>query len=393
MTASATGGPGRAGLLDFIRRAERTTRRAIADHTGLSRSVVAQTVAELIELGVVVERRLEAGRASGRGRPTAVLELARQPGVVLACDIGHRHVTVAVSELAGGVLAESSVELAVDDGVAPTVRALHRLIARMLPAAGARMADVAALGVSFPFPVLRPSGAVRAPSALPGWSGATAEAVRPPGFSGPIVADNDANFGAWGERMHGGTALDDMLYVKLGDGIGAGLVAGGRLLAGARGAGGEMGHIQVEPGGLLCRCGGHGCLETVVAASLPDEHLAGLRVGRAIAQLCSFVDTSVVVLGGRFGAAGGALVDGVREAVARFSPAGESRVEVRVAALGARAELAGIVDRTVSAAWASGIAMPGSGSPSSVHPFVLSSWDRTNSPAVLEHPLRDERVS
>ncbi|GLK18772.1 ROK family transcriptional regulator [Herbiconiux flava] len=383
MTASGAGGSGRVGLLDFVRRAGQTTRRSIAEHTGLSRSVVAQTVSELIERGLLVERSPAA--ATTRGRPTAVLELARQPGVVLAFDIGHRHVTVAVADLHGRVLAEPRVDLVVDDGAAPTIRALRRLTTHALARAGAAVGDVAALGVSFPYPVLRPSGAVRAPAALPGWQGVTAETVRPAGFSGPIVADNDANFGAWGERMRGGTALDDMLYVKLGDGIGAGLVVGGRLLAGARGTGGEMGHIQVEPGGLLCRCGGHGCLETVVAASLPDEHLAGLRVGRAIAQLCTFVDTSIVVLGGRFGAAGGPLVEGVREAVARFSPPGESRVEVRVAALGARAELVGIVDRTVSAAWASGTAQTGS--------MAHSSWDRTNSPAVLEHPFRDERVS
>ncbi|MGD8196033.1 ROK family transcriptional regulator [Herbiconiux sp. P18] len=410
MTAAA-GGPGHGDHLEFIRRAGRTTRKAIAEHTGLSRSVVAQGVAELIAQGIVVERRVDppptdapGALRARRGRPTSVLELAPQRGVVVAADIGHRHLTVATCDLHGGVLAERRIPFPVDEGSAPTFRRVHAMTAESLREAGAVAAEVKAFGVSLPFPVMKATGTVRAPAALAGWQHAEAARARPPGISGPLVADNDANFGAWGERVHrhrahparADGALDNLLYVKLGHGIGAGLVVDGMLLSGARGTGGEMGHIQVVPGGALCRCGRRGCLETVVAESLPDHRLAGLRVGRAIAQLCAFIDAETVILGGTFGGSA-ALVDGVREAFERYLPGGEaadgggtagpdagaSRVDVRAAVLGERSELVGIIDRALSAAWASGDIRPAT--------TALSSFRRTNSRAVLDVPFESER--
>lgn len=395
---SATGGTGRSDHLEFIRQAGRTTRKAIAEHTGLSRSVVAQAVAELIAQGLVVERRLPphpglgapgAVAGSRRGRPTSVLELAPRPGVVVANDIGHRHLTVAVTDLHARVLAERRIHLPVDDGAVPTFRALHRLIGQTLRQAGATPAEVRAFGVSFPFPVLKNGGIVQAPGSLAGWQGVDSAAARPAGMTGPMVVDNDANFGAWGELIHGRSArpadpLDNLFYVKLSDGIGAGLVVDGMLLSGARGMGGEMGHIPVDPDGPLCRCGQRGCLETIMTGSATDPFAAGKRIGRAIAQASAFIDAEVVVLGGQFGAPGGPLVDGVREAFSTTLPA----VQVRPAALGARSEVVGIIDRALTAAWASGdlgLATP-------PEPIIHSSYRRTNSAAVLDDAFDAERL-
>ncbi|WP_440710010.1 ROK family protein [Herbiconiux sp. YIM B11900] len=389
MAVQGAGGAGHGDHLEFIRRAGQTTRRAIAEHTGLSRSVVAHSVAELIEQGLVVERRLGSAASrddalrARRGRPTSVLELAEQPGVVVACDIGHRHITVAVVDLQSRVLLENRIGFAVDDSAAETFRVLHRLISDALRRTGATMLDVKAFGVSLPFPVVR-DGTVMAPSGVTGWRGVTAAAVRPAGISGPLLIDNDANFGAWGERLNAGSRqFDNLLYVKISHGVGSGVIVDGRLLSGAHGTGGEMGHIQVEQDGPLCRCGRRGCLETVIAMSLPDHHLAGLRVGRAIAQLCSFIDAEVVVLGGRLGASGGPLVDGVREAFDRLLP--EPRVAVRCAALGERSELVGVIDRTLTAAWSEETVAR--------HADPHSSWGRTNSRVVLDVPFDAERLA
>ncbi|MCU1481727.1 MAG: family transcriptional regulator [Subtercola sp.] len=369
MSVSATTPPGAGDHLEFIRRAGHTTRRAIAEHTGLSRSVVAQTVSELIAQGLVIEHRLStaavtaaasAGRArAARGRPTAVLQLARQHGVVVACDIGHRHVTVAIADLHGHLIAEQSIDFPVDEGSAQTFSATHALVFRLLDEARSTVADVCGFGVSLPFPITTgrasvPIPTVRAPSNLDGWHSTNLTDATPAGLSCPVVIDNDANFGAWGERMVGNSAaIDNLLYVKLSDGIGAGLIVNGTLLAGATGLGGEMGHIEVQAGGALCRCGRRGCLEAVVADCLPDYHRAGLRVGRAVAQLCAFVDPEVVVLGGRVGSMGEPLLAGVRQALADYSLDGTVSVVVRSAAWGARSELMGIIDRTLAAAWAS----------------------------------------
>ncbi|MEA9986573.1 ROK family transcriptional regulator, partial [Subtercola sp. RTI3] len=287
--------------LEFIRRAGETTRRAIAEHTGLSRSVVAQTVAELIAQGLVEEHRVEVRRAAAgsaamagtamassalaagsapvrrahsapadasrtgrRGRPTAVLRLAHQQGAIVACDIGHAHITVAVTDLQARVRRERRIPFPVDTGAAATFAALHTLVAECLASCGVTAAGVQAFGVSFPYPVIRTRGTVRAPLHLTGWQGALAADAVPPAFNCPLVFDNDANFGLWGERMHGaGRGIDNLLYIKLADGIGAGLLVDGLVLAGARGIGGEMGHLRVDPLGAPCRCGNRGCLESV----------------------------------------------------------------------------------------------------------------------------------
>ena len=155
-------------------------------------------------------------------------------------------------------------------------------------------------------------------------------------------------------------------------GIGAGLVLGGRLYHGATGIAGELGHIQVRPEGAVCRCGNRGCLETVASTGAllmllrpthgPDLTLrdlldlvaggdlparrvvndAGRAVGRAVADLCNFLNPAAVVVGGDLSLAGDALLNGVREEIDRYSlPGVAEAVEVRGGVLGERAEVLG----------------------------------------------------
>ena len=82
----------------------------------------------------------------------------------------------------------------------------------------------------------------------------------------PIVIDNDANVAAYGEWRSGAArGSNDVFYVTMGTGIGAGLILGGQLQRGSRGFAGEFGHFKVDRDGLECGCGGTGCLETVAS--------------------------------------------------------------------------------------------------------------------------------
>lgn len=84
----------------------------------------------------------------------------------------------------------------------------------------------------------------------------------------PFKIDNDANCAALGERWKGaGDNASDVTFVPLGTGVGGGIIANGSLLHGAAGSAGEIGHVVVQPGGYLCTCGNHGCLETVASAT------------------------------------------------------------------------------------------------------------------------------
>src|SRR5262249_19528967 len=185
--------------------------------------------------------------------------------------------------------------------------------------------------------------------------------------------DNDANLGALAEASFGaGRGLSDVVYVRLGSGVGAGLVIGGRLHTGAAGLAGEIGHVQVRPDGAVCRGGDRGCLETIAAAAAVRGLLrptgghdvsrrellelvatgdlgatrvvndAGRAVGRVLADLCNVVNPEAIVVGGELSEAGEPLLSGIREAVDRYAlPGAADVVEVVQGQLGERAEVLG----------------------------------------------------
>src|SRR5262249_4386305 len=117
-----------------------------------------------------------------------------------------------------------------------------------------------------PGPIDRRTGTVGSAVILPGWAGIHAEEELGRRLGLYVQVDNDANLGALAEVSFGaGRGLSDIVYVRLGSGVGAGLVMGGRLHRGATGRAGEIGHVQVNPDGAVCRCGNRGCLETIAA--------------------------------------------------------------------------------------------------------------------------------
>jgi len=187
------------------------------------------------------------------------------------------------------------------------------------------------------------------------------------GFGVPTSIDNDCTTAAVGELLAGaGRGIDDFLYVGVGTGIGGGLVLGGAVQRGAHGFSGEIGHIIVEPGGVVCGCGNVGCWETVasgttitrlgqerlgvdghgvVAAAAAGDEAAraileevGTRLGQGIAGLVNVLDPSIVIVGGGPpSAAGDLLLEPARRACRDAIEAADARPEVPIvqAALGA----------------------------------------------------------
>lgn len=372
---TAPHGGHRGAILELIRRGAAPTRRHVAEHTGLSRSSVAQAVAELIEEGLVVERM--SGPHGSRGRPTATLRAADRRGWVAAVDFGHRHVGVALAGLDARVLVERRVEFDVDGSASSAFDAARDLLDAGLRELGIRNGDLSAMAVAAPFPVVT-AGAVRAPGRLTSWANASPADALARGGGYPVIVDNDANLGAWGEHVHGaGRGLSSLLYIKAADGVGAGLVIDGVVFNGTRGVGGEMGHVQVDRAGERCRCGRTGCLEAVIspaairrrlAAIAPGELFgaswspteatravfvdAGRAIGRVAAQLCNFLDPDAVVVGGRLGVVGEPILQGMRDAFDEYrevSPIHD--VRFLTAQLGERAEITGAIDRAVQRAW------------------------------------------
>lgn len=210
----------------------------------------------------------------------------------------------------------------------------------------------------------------------------------------PVVVENDANAAAWGEFTFGaGEDVEDLLMLTIGTGVGGGVVIDGELVRGGFGFGGEVGHIQMVPDGVLCGCGNLGCLESYGsgnalvrmtrehAAGRPDaaralieqaggdgnkitgplitraaqagdtfatERLAELGdwIGQGVATLTAVLDPNVVVIGGGVGEAGALLLDPIRTSFENHVTVGRHRpsLEIRQARLGNAGGMVGVAD-------------------------------------------------
>jgi glucokinase len=198
---------------------------------------------------------------------------------VLGIDIGGSKVALALADRAGRLLAcrrrplapsgswERDLEILVGD--ARAVLAEGR-------AAGAP-ARIASVGVSAPGPLDPERGSIGAPPNLPGWRSVPIARFLGERLEAPVVLENDANAAALAEWRFGtGPRVASLVYLTLSTGVGAGVIAGGRLLRGAACSAGELGHAPVEWGGLPCACGLRGCLEAYVGGAAWTRRLRAI---------------------------------------------------------------------------------------------------------------------
>lgn len=355
-------------VLTELSRAGALSQADLVRATGLSRATITSIVTELRTDG-----RLETTHGTqpiGRGRPPALLRLCAGGDVVVAVDFGHSHLTVAVADLTGATLAEQRVPMDVhrspDDALDSAAAMVSQLLAHTQ--IGHPPAHVV-MGV--PGPIDQRTGRLRSGTVLPTWEGLDAGSELARRIGCRVTAENDANLGAIGEHRFGaGRGVDDLMFVKVSSGIGAGILLGGQLYRGSRGTAGEIGHVQVREDGALCRCGSRGCLETVSSADAALALLApahgrdmsvedlltlaaagdpgtvrlltdmGTAIGRVIAALAASLDPALVVIGGAV--ATDALVDGISAAVHRYTqPYVSAETVVVRGTLGERASLLG----------------------------------------------------
>ncbi|MCW3063442.1 MAG: hypothetical protein JWN32_614 [Solirubrobacterales bacterium] len=360
-------------VLETVRERGAVSRADIARVTGLARSTISNLVSELQRDGLVVERGDERDVAGPRGgRPPVLLTLDPTAGAVLGLQFDHPVIRVAVADLDHRILAEAERELNVDRDAAACLEVAVELVDDVIARAGVDRERLLGAGVGLAGPIDTETGRVGSSTIMPGWVGidVVAELERRLGL--PVHVDNDANLGALAELVLGaGRGASEMAYLMLAEGIGAGLVLGGRLYRGAGGTAGEIGHVLVDDQGPICRCGNRGCLETYAASGALLELLrpshgrltlarmvalavegdpacsrviadAARTVGVVAAALCNQFNPERIVVGGKLADAGELLLGPLRESVRRYAiPAAADRVEVVTAALGERAELLG----------------------------------------------------
>ncbi len=360
-------------VIDVLRTRGAVSRAEIARQTGLSRSTVSTLIGGLKSSGLVTEREAaEDTRAPGGGRPPVLVALNRKAGALVGIDFGHDHVRVSIADLGYQVLAEETAPLEVDDHATQSLDASADLVGTLLGGLGMERDRVLAAGVGLPGPIDTTTGLVRSQWILPSWIGLDPahELEKRLGFG--IHLDNDANVGALGEWVFGaGRGHRVMAYVRLSAGIGLGLIFDGVPFRGATGIAGELGHVLVDPNGPICRCGNRGCLETLVAGPAlcdllrrshgeitVDDLVAAAQggdqgcrrviqdaarvVGRALADLCNYLNPDVIVIGGELSKAGDILLEPLVDTVKRFAiPAAYDGVDLVLGVLDERAEVLG----------------------------------------------------
>jgi predicted NBD/HSP70 family sugar kinase len=364
---------GRQQVLGALGALGSATRVELARETGLSRSAIASIVGDL-EAESAIDALGDTDAPRSPGRPATRLALSRPSGAVVGIDLGNTHLRVAVARAARlEILTEQN--LRIEAGSSPFA-ALDQATAMTLEAVescGLTMSDVRAAALGVPAPLWRVTHQVATNNIRPVWVDVDPGVELGERLGVDVVVENDANLGALGEwRMGAARGHDVLLYVKVATGIGAGLVLDGRMFRGADGIAGEIGHVQVDPDGSVCRCGARGCLETVVSIEgigtalepvagvpldlrgvrqmLADDHAgatrvvadAGRTIGRVLAQSCTLLNPSRIVVGGPLGDANDLLAQHIAEAIRQFAqPAAASRVTVGPAELGERAEVVG----------------------------------------------------
>ncbi|MGW7084504.1 ROK family protein [Streptomyces sp. NPDC054871] len=333
-------------VLALLRTGAVETRADIARVTGLARSTVSQRVDALIAHGFVTE---EADGGSTGGRPPRRLRLRTREHAVAGVDLGASHCRVALMDIGGEMLALREDPLSIADGPQEVLGHVERTLHTLLKEAERDPASLQSIGVGVPGPVEFSTGRPVDPPIMPGWHQYPIPEFFAERFGPRALVDNDVNVMALAEQRRAFPDTRYLLYIKVGTGIGCGIVADGKLHRGAQGSAGDIGHIRV--GGIEepCRCGNSGCLEAVAGGAAIARKLsrlglqatsgsdvvrlvksgnrdavsmvreAGRAVGEVLAGLVNFFNPDTVVVGGVMAAVHDQLLAGVREAVYRRS--------------------------------------------------------------------------
>lgn len=259
-------------IVNMVRSGDASTRPEIGRVTGLGRGVVTQRVDQAIEMGFLEDG--DFGPSSG-GRAPRTLRFRSDRGRIVVCALGGLHIHVGVAMLEGDIIDEEHRAWDISRGPAETLEAALTMIDEVL----ARTPDVPVWGISVgvPGPVDFTTGRPVAPPIMPGWNGFDIRRRFEQRYDAPVWVDNDVNLLALNERSrrHDEHHLD-LIYCKIGTGIGAGLLSQGHIHRGANGAAGDIGHVRVAGSEVVCRCGKIGCLEAVAGgwALVRDAELA-----------------------------------------------------------------------------------------------------------------------
>ena len=278
--------------------------------------------------------------------------------LIVGVDLGGTQIRAALADAQGEIIQQVSRPTMADEGLEAVLERIKESIRQVLPA---DIGQVSAVGVAAPGPLNPRRGIVREAPNLPGWKNVPLKELMEAEFGLPVVVGNDANLAALAEQRFGaGQGVADLIYITVSTGIGGGVIVDNRLLLGAQGLAGEVGHQTIEAHGPRCKCGNIGCLEALAAGpaiarrarelirdgagtaitdlvggdldkitakvvnqaaqagdpiAIEIFHQAGFYIGVGIVNLLHIFNPSLIVIGGSVTKAGNLLFEPIRATV------------------------------------------------------------------------------
>ncbi len=259
-----------AKVIEALRKQGEISRTDITNLTGWSKAKTSQKIRELVNKGLLVE--VGEGASQGGRRPR-LLRINDRLGYLVGLDIGATSLDIALADVGGKICQRRSALVDVRQAPEEYLKDCRALILEMASAQGCLPDQILGIGIGVPGPVDFGRGVLVAPPLMPDWENYHIGDFFQPAFpSAFVVVDNDVNIMALGEQRAGdGAGIDHFIFVKIGTGIGSGIVSNGKIHRGSYGSAGDIGHICVDKQGPICRCGNTGCLEAMAAGPAISE--------------------------------------------------------------------------------------------------------------------------
>ncbi len=357
-------------VLDTLGAQSTLTQAELARATGLSSATISNIVKSL-----TAQHRVQTAPVTSSGRRAQGVALLDVADVAAGIDFGRSNVRVVLAHPGFRLLDESFRSLSIGHFAEESIAVAAQMLAEACARTGIKQQELLGAGIGVPGPIDHRNNMVIHGAILPEWVGIDIAGQLRAALGIAVMIDNDANLGAlaqitWGEHQ----TCEDLCFLKIGTGIGSGLILNGALYYGHLGITGEIGHATIFDQGAICRCGNRGCLETVASTSTMTELLAqaegrpisvedvieralsgdsatlrviddaGVAVGHALANIANLINPEAMVIGGPLAPLGDFLLAPIRRGLNRHAiPLVGENTALHMSMLGDRAEALGAV--------------------------------------------------
>jgi len=379
-----------AQVITYVRKARSVTRPEITTSTGLSRTLATKYIDVALELNLLQSG--EVGQSTG-GRAPRLLNFNSNAGAILVAELGATGFNVAASDLNGNLLGTTFTRVEISEGPGAVLSLVESSFDDLV--GSLKIRNLWGIGIGVPGPVEFATGSPVSPPIMPGWDKFPVRERFSTKYKVPVWVDNDVNLMALGEHaLRNDPITNELIFVKIGSGIGAGILTHGQLHRGAQGCAGDIGHIALPSNeDVQCRCGNLGCLEAVsgglalirdaeAASSNNESVYLGIRkkvkrlievqdviegshngdrwcvervvkvgsdLGSVLATLVNFHNPSLIVLGGSVSTAGDKLLASIRETVlSRSLPLATRDLQIRITDFPIESGLVGAVEMVIN---------------------------------------------